>query len=66
MAGKFKILILLVALVALPLRGMAAVAMWHCAQDQRDAMSVSGDQHHASHGVHGEATGQSDHTTTKR
>ena len=49
MTGKFKFLILLVALVALPLRGMAAVAMWHCMQEQRDAMSVSADQHAEHH-----------------
>ena len=49
MTGKFKILILLVALVALPLRGIAAVAMWHCAQDQHEK-SASTDGHGDYHG----------------
>lgn len=57
MTGKFKVLILLVALVALPLRGMAAVAMWHCAQDQRDAMSVSVDEHAGHRGAHADGSG---------
>ena len=40
MTGKLKTLILLVALVALPLRGMAAVAMMHCAEgNERGAVS---------------------------
>ena len=68
MTGKFKLLILLVALVALPLRGMAAVAMWHCMQEQRDAMSVSADQHtgqHDHHGTHSDhATGHSHEAST--
>ncbi len=57
MTGKLKVLILLVALLALPLRGMAAVAMWHCAQDQRDAMSVSLDEHAEHQGVHADGSG---------
>ncbi|MBS0336233.1 MAG: hypothetical protein JSS40_05365 [Proteobacteria bacterium] len=62
MTGKFKFLILLVALVALPLRGLAAVATWHCAQDQRDAMTVSAGPPPDAHGTHGEAAaGHSDH-----
>jgi hypothetical protein len=48
MTGKFKILILLVALVALPLRGMAAVAMWHCAQGKAET-AVSADSHAGHH-----------------
>ena len=61
MTGKLKYLILLVALVALPLRGMAAVAMWHCAPDHREAMTVSAGQPQEAHGAHGDATGHSDH-----
>ena len=42
MTVRLKTLILLVALVALPLRGMAAVAMMHCAQgNERGAVSQS-------------------------
>ncbi len=59
MTGKFKYLILLVALIALPLRGMAAVAMWHCAEGQRDAMTISAGQPTQAHGAHGEAAGHS-------
>ena len=63
MTGRLKTLILLVALLALPLRGMAAVAMWHCAQDQREAMTVSADQNAAHHhGSHADgAVGHSSH-----
>ncbi len=54
MAVKLKLLILLVALVALPLRGMAAVAMWHCAQDQHDESALAeGHDHHAQADGHG-------------
>ena len=42
---RIRLLILLLALVALPLRGMAAVAMWHCAEDQRSAAGASAHQH---------------------
>lgn len=61
MTGKFKLLILLVALIALPLRGMAAVAMWHCAEGQRDAMTVPAGQSQVAHAPHGDAAGHSDH-----
>lgn len=54
MTAKLKSLILLFALIALPLRGMAAVAMWHCVQDQRDTTSVSADQHAEDRGMHGD------------
>jgi len=60
MALELKILILLVALVALPLRGMAAVAMWHCPQDQHET-AVSADGHGDRHGMHGEQDADHDH-----
>lgn len=59
MVVKLKTLILLVALFALPLRGMAAVAMWHCVQDQRDAANVSAEHAADHHGVHEHAAGGS-------
>jgi hypothetical protein len=61
MTGKFKLLILLVALVALPLRGMAAVAMLHCAEDRHDAAVAGGGagHHHGDHAAG--AAEQSDH-----
>ena len=49
MIGKFKLFILLMALVALPIRGLAATAMWHCQADQHDAQSVQSDHHHGNH-----------------
>ncbi len=61
MVLKFKILILLVALVALPLRGMAAVAMLHCPQDQHET-AISADGHGDHHGMHGEQDAGHDHT----
>ncbi len=45
MFRRFKTLILFMALAAPPLRGMAAVAMWHCAQDQHDPIYASAEQH---------------------
>jgi len=60
--GRFKTLFVVLALLALPLRGMATVAMWHCAQDQRDASTVSAGQHTLTHAAHGQAaSGHSDH-----
>ena len=38
-------LFLILALAAFPLRGMAAVAMWHCAPNQHDAASASASEH---------------------
>ena len=58
MAGKLKTLILLLALIALPLRGVAAVAMCNCAQDQHAAIAMSMDQS-ADHDSHDHA---GDHT----
>ena len=53
MTGKLKTLILLVALVALPLRGMAAVAMMHCGQgNERGAASQSAHGGGHDHGDH--------------
>lgn len=49
-------MLLILALVALPLRGMAAVTMWHCAQQHRDAMSVSADLHSGHHGTQEDAS----------
>lgn len=52
MIRKFNTLILLVALVSLPLRGMAAAAMWHCVQGPGEAISLTAAQaagHHAPH-----------------
>ena len=51
MTRSLKTLFLILALAALPLRGVAAVAMWHCAQEQHDAMSTSGGHagHHDAH-----------------
>lgn len=61
MAIKLKLLILLVALVALPLRGMAAVAMWHCAQDQHEESALAeGHDNHAPQDGHGHESGAHD------
>lgn len=64
MAAKLKLLILLVALVALPLRGLAAVAMCDCAQDHHEKSALLDghdhyDQNQAdhSHGQGGAADG---------
>jgi len=59
MAGKLKTLILLLALIALPLRGVAAVALCDCAQDQHAAIAMSMDQSWDQHGSHDHA---GDHT----
>ena len=62
MTVRLKTLILLVALVALPLRGMAAVAMWHCAQgDARGTMSQPAGEHEGGH-HHAAAEGGADHS----
>ena len=50
MIRKLKTLILLLALVALPLRGLAAVAMCDCAQNQHAAIAMSMDQSPDHHG----------------
>lgn len=44
MHRHFKTTVLLLLLLLVPLRGMAAIAMWHCAENQRNSMSA---HHHA-------------------
>lgn len=51
MSLKFKALILVLALAVLPLRGIAAVAMWCCAQNQETEVTAD----HADHADHGGA-----------
>lgn len=63
MIGKLKFLILLVALAALPLRGMAAVAMWHCVQGQHDSAAVSADQHGGHDHAHADSAEPAGHHT---
>ena len=57
MAVKLKFLLLLIALVALPLRGMAAVAAWHCAELQHERSESTGG-HDDGHGTHAGHEGQ--------
>lgn len=54
MRRHFKTTVLLLLLLLVPLRGMAAIAMWHCADNQRNSMTVSAHQHAEPHSSHGE------------
>lgn len=45
MPRTIKILFLALALAALPLRGMAAVALWHCAQGENGSTAVLANDH---------------------
>ncbi len=61
MTRALKMLFLVLALAALPLRGMAAVAMWHCAPGQHDAESTSADQHAGHDHVHADSSEPAGH-----
>lgn len=65
MIRKYKSLVLLILLLALPLRGLAAVAMWHCGQEMQEAIAASAHQHSGHHDLSmetaGEANGHAGH-----
>ena len=54
MLRRLKPLILFFLLAAMSLRGMAAVDMWHCPQDQGGAIITTMSQHAQHHGMSGE------------
>ncbi len=60
MIRKYKSLVVLILLLTLPLRGLAAIAMWHCGQEMQDVISASAHQHTDHHEQSMETAGEAD------